>query len=326
MKKAIYILIIIVLLFSGCSGNNSPTPSQSTATSDITWPNIQYGIVADTVQNRFAQTESALYFATEDGIYEHNFTTKATSFFLLADAPSYLAIVDGKLAFREVSMRDSEFNPTEFALSLVDLQSGEKSSLDQGNINWLQSYDNRLYYVLDNQYLYSLDIKTQEKNRLLNDFIASCSLLDGKIYLSLNDNLCQYSITGNTLSTLAQNSFPVNIYPTAKGVYFSTEGQEGLQFYNADDGSITPYNNAPEWGVVYENRFYAVQNDNGFRLLQYENTNFQPVCELGALQSASVPYFKDHQIYFYISSDTYYGLISYNTQSETIAYLSNSGG
>ena len=307
-KLLIIASALVLMLATGCSAGGGVT--QVPSLPPVTVPEIPEGVISDEVQGRFDVNGNNIYYAVSDSILCYNGSVELV---VTADAPSHICILEGKVFFRSVSAR-VDFKPVEYQLQSVDLSSGEITTYASGNINQVVKSGGKIFYISDYTKLFNLD--NGSVNELVNAELSEMYACGGFIYLGINGDLCKYDANGGEYVPLLSGCFPNNITADENNVYFSTETDNALQTLDVNSGNLTR-SQINNFGLVLNNGVhYYVVNDEGFALVNAGDKSI--VAELGKLQNCSAPLFYNGDIYFFISSDDYFGLIKVSSDGSII--------
>lgn len=309
-------LIVCTLVLAGC---NTQTADPTDATPPpATTPDIPVGVVSDVIPNRFAVLDNKIYYALSDSILCYD---GSVSLVVTADEPSYLCLVGNKLYFRCVSKRE-DYKPAEYQVRSVDITNGEVSIYANGNITCLVSALDKVFFVEDHTSFCKIDASSTDE--LFNGEIDDPYSANGAIYLGVNGDLCRFDADGEQYAVLINKCYPNNISADSQTVYYSTEENSALSSYSIDSGTVVQ-SSTNNYALTLDNgvHYYVVNND-GFALVRA--TDKHVVIELGKLQNCSSPLFYKGNIYFFISSDDYYGLISCDPLTGETKRLTESEG
>ncbi len=321
-KKISIILSVLIFLLVGCSPQQTDS-GQSEAPSEgglqpVTTPYIPQGVVSDVIPGRFAVVGDKIYYALNDSILCYDGEEELV---LTADEPSYLCVVGNSLYFRCVSAREN-YQPVEYEVRCYDLVTKNVIASITGQINCIVSAGGKAFCVADYSVLSKLENGTCTE--LERGEISLPYAVDNSFYIGINGDLCKYDAVGESYSVLINKCYPVNISADRSNVYFSTEENNALSTFNIEQGTVIT-DSINNFGLVLDNgKHYYVINNDGFALVRASDNGV--VVELGELQNCSAPLFLNNKIYFYINSDQYFGLISYDIQSKEIVYLTQSEG
>ncbi|MBR3750176.1 MAG: hypothetical protein IKK58_00220 [Clostridia bacterium] len=307
--------VACILLLAGCGDNTVP---EDTTPPPATTPDIPVGVVNDVVPGRFAVKDNKIYYALSDSILCYDETV---SLVVTADEPSYLCLVGDILYFRCVSKREN-YKPAEYQIRSVDLTNGSVAIYANGNINCLLTAQSKVFYLEDHSSLYKIEnTSTQD---ILSGELSDPYAANGAIYLGIDGNLCRFDPSGEQYSVLIDKCYPNNISADEQTVYYSTEENSALSSYGIESGTVVQ-SSINNYGLVLDGgvHYYVVNND-GFALIRA--TDKHVVLELGRLQNCSSPLFYKGNIYFFISSDDYYGLISCDPLTGEMTRLTESEG
>ena len=315
-KIIIFLLIACTLVLVGCNTPTATGPSDTPP--PATTPDIPVGVVGDVIPGRFAVSESKIYYALSDSILSYD---TEVSLVVTADEPSYLCLVGNKLYFRCVSKRE-DYKPVEYQVRSVDVVSGEVTTYANGNINCLVTALDKVFYIEDHSSFNKIDATSTVE--LFNGELADPYSANGAIYLGINGDLCRFDAAGEQYTALISKCYPNNISADSQTVYYSTEETSALSSYSIESGTVVQ-STTNNYGLTLDNgvHYYVVNND-GFALVRA--TDKHVVIELGKLQNCSSPLFYKGSIYFFISSDDYYGLISCDPLTGQTVRLTESEG